>query len=68
LQNLLAEITPRAQSVFKFSHITHNLLDLVGRYVEGDADDGGTAMIQPNIRIAVIQEIEAVLEREVEKA
>jgi len=28
----------------------------------------GEAMIQPSIRSAVIQEIEAVLEREVEKA
>ncbi len=32
------------------------------------ADETSLGMIQPSIRAAVIQEIEAVLEREVEKA
>jgi len=58
LQGLLGEITPKAQSESSMV-ITELHVELMRC---------GEAMIQPSIRSAVIQEIEAVLEREVEKA
>lgn len=58
LQGLLGEIAPKAQSESSMV-ITELHVELMRC---------GEAMIQPSIRSAVIQEIEAVLEREVEKA
>ena len=69
LQSLLQEITPKARGEFRSTVLLRPVKrpPLRTRVPEGPGLMHGAAMIQPTIRKAVMQEIEAVLEREVEK-